>query len=665
MTMSVSGADAKRSDRRRGAAKPRSLRIPGSYLVIVRETGLAYAIATALADGQSERGYDVPALVPPLRGQDFTGPLYGRVVDQWRAAHVPAGGRPAVLVALYEEGLYEDLGRLDLMAVVGVRPDEQGPVAGLDRTFTVPVLTIGDFVQAVLDHNLRPVRLKEPRAVEAKPSSRPSTRTGKSRGTRPARRFTIVSATAPSVAGVVLLGSLAGTAALLPSTSSTDRPAIHATLAGYSSSGGSTSSSGGGVSDSSGGTSSSYGGASSSSAGTSSSYGGVSDSYGSPSGSSTGSSSYGGVSISYGGVSSSSSGAVSSPYGSVSNSYGSSSSAGISSPGIGSPGISSPGISSGTPVSSPGSTAGITSPSDGTVVMPDGSIVEPDGTTITADGTVIGPDGQVDNPLVDAIGEGAEAVANSLTVTESDGSVVLPDGTIVEPDGTTVTTDGTVIGPDGQVDNPLVDAIGQGAEAVANSLTVTESDGSVVLPGGNIMEPDGTVVTTEGTIISPDGQVDNPAFDEFAPRYIGVGLGGTGTAGLFSVSGSAAVMAPIPGRGAEDGPIDTVTGGMGSVGVDAGAGPQLVVSNAKNADDLAGVSQGPTISAGGVQAQVGVGDNGVYTLSIGPGAGYSYGVSDTVHSAPVSQDTKALDDGYQRAFPGNDDSPLSPGPGRR
>lgn len=79
------------------------------------------ALETRLAVGRSRPA----ALVPPLRGRDFTAAAYRHAATPWNAAHVAAGQEP-VLVALCEDGLLEDLAGFGLSAYVGVPPGQAG-----------------------------------------------------------------------------------------------------------------------------------------------------------------------------------------------------------------------------------------------------------------------------------------------------------------------------------------------------------------------------------------------------------------------------------------------------------------------------------------------------------------------------------------------------------
>jgi hypothetical protein len=128
----------------------------GTYLVIIRESRFAYAVATELQSRLTVGDRRPVALVPPFRGRDFTAPGQRRLAAQWRATHVAAGEQP-ILVALCEDGLLEDLERLGLSAYVGVPPGDDGvELRGADGacTVVVPVGTARELVQAVIDHTV-------------------------------------------------------------------------------------------------------------------------------------------------------------------------------------------------------------------------------------------------------------------------------------------------------------------------------------------------------------------------------------------------------------------------------------------------------------------------------------------------------------------------------
>jgi hypothetical protein len=121
-----------------------------AFLVIFRDNFAAGTVSRALRSDLCR------ALVPPLRGRDFTAPAHHRAAEQWCAAHLAEGERP-VLVALLEQGLLEDLDWLGLAAYVatpsGRRREERHSFSGA-RTLVLPVPSLDEFASAVISHVL-------------------------------------------------------------------------------------------------------------------------------------------------------------------------------------------------------------------------------------------------------------------------------------------------------------------------------------------------------------------------------------------------------------------------------------------------------------------------------------------------------------------------------
>ena len=618
--------------------------VPEVYLVIVRDTWIAQVIAMTLHTRLVRDGHPVLPMIPPLRGRDFTGPVYRRAADQWCAAHVPAATRP-ILVALSEDGLRKDLELLGLPAFVGIPPERHGAADPAPTRpdaapiLMIPAATVGDFVQGIVDRAASSATAGAARQpVPLRRSPGPREATDRSAGSRPRPKLTVVTATASGMAGTLLLGSLQSPAlgaAELPSIpgsathttalvfnapgraapssepGATGQPVIHATLTsdvssssgGASSSGGGSSSSGGG-SSSSGGGSSSAGGPSSSSGGGSTSSGGSSDSSG------------GGASSSGGGSSSSGGGSSSSDNGASSSGDDSSISAGGSSSASG-------GASSSGDDSSP-SAGGSSSSSGGT--SSGGAVTDP-----TGDGTTtLGAENDEAAGAQQAGGEITDGAQQAIGQVEQSGDGPTPDPT---GDGTTTQAE--------------AEDQTTGAQQAGSQIT----DGAQQVIGqieqsGDAPTPDaaGDGVTTEAGAAE---QATGAQQSGVMPRYVGLSVGAEGAAGPFGANFEGSVLVPIPGAGATDGVIDTASAGVSGVGGTPAAsggglggsiGPAFVFSNAKQASDLTGWS--PVVSVNpiiGVHLQIS--SDGTYVLSLGKaGEGVSLQGSNTFHAAPVTDD---------------------------
>jgi hypothetical protein len=123
------------------------------YLVLIRDGRLALAVGAALEDRLLRDGHGAMAVVPTVRGPEFTASDGRRHLGAWRTGSA-ADRRPQV-VGLYEDGLLESLATLGLPAYVGVRDGDEPRIArwadGLGAIM-VPVGTARDLVDAVADH---------------------------------------------------------------------------------------------------------------------------------------------------------------------------------------------------------------------------------------------------------------------------------------------------------------------------------------------------------------------------------------------------------------------------------------------------------------------------------------------------------------------------------
>jgi len=124
------------------------------YLVLIRDGRLALTVGAALEDRLLRDGHRAIALVPAARGPEFAGSDRRRHLAIWGSGPASAGHGPQV-VALYEEGLLDDLASLGLPAYVGVRHDEEARVARWadgSGAIMLPVATARDLVDAVAGH---------------------------------------------------------------------------------------------------------------------------------------------------------------------------------------------------------------------------------------------------------------------------------------------------------------------------------------------------------------------------------------------------------------------------------------------------------------------------------------------------------------------------------
>ena len=121
-----------------------------TYLVLIRDGGLALAVAAALQDRLTLDSAGGVALVPATRGADFGDTGW----DYLRQA-AGCGGRQPQVVALHEDGLLGMLEALGLCAYVGVSEDQDWRVLHWDSdagAMLLPVTTGRDLVAAVADH---------------------------------------------------------------------------------------------------------------------------------------------------------------------------------------------------------------------------------------------------------------------------------------------------------------------------------------------------------------------------------------------------------------------------------------------------------------------------------------------------------------------------------
>jgi hypothetical protein len=127
---------------------------PQTYLILIKDDGLALGIGEALEDRLLRDGHSAVALVPAVRGAGFAD-----VADEWlheaRRLDPAMGGRPPQVVALYEDGLLERLEPLGLAAYVGVPLAQDWrvvPWGDNSGAILLPVATARDMVAAVAAH---------------------------------------------------------------------------------------------------------------------------------------------------------------------------------------------------------------------------------------------------------------------------------------------------------------------------------------------------------------------------------------------------------------------------------------------------------------------------------------------------------------------------------
>jgi hypothetical protein len=127
---------------------------PQTYLILIKDDGLALAVGEALEDRLLKDGHSAVALVPAVRGAGFAD-----VADEWlhqaRLLDPALGGRPPQVVALHEDRLLERLEPLALPAYVGVPKEQEWRVVpwGDDAgAMLLPVATARDMVEAVATH---------------------------------------------------------------------------------------------------------------------------------------------------------------------------------------------------------------------------------------------------------------------------------------------------------------------------------------------------------------------------------------------------------------------------------------------------------------------------------------------------------------------------------
>jgi len=124
---------------------------PQTYLILIKDDGLALAVGEALEDRLLGDGHSAVSLVPAVRGADFAD-----VAEEWlhqaRLMDPALGGQPPQVVALLEDGLLERLEPLALAAYVGVPLGQEWRVVpwGADAgAMMFPVGTARDMVEAV------------------------------------------------------------------------------------------------------------------------------------------------------------------------------------------------------------------------------------------------------------------------------------------------------------------------------------------------------------------------------------------------------------------------------------------------------------------------------------------------------------------------------------
>jgi hypothetical protein len=124
---------------------------PQTYLILIKDAGLALAVGEELEDRLLRDGHNAVALVPAVRGAGFaeTGEDWLQVA---RGLDPGIAMRPPHLVTLYEEGLLERLEPLRLATYVGV-PKAQNwrlvPWGQDGGAMLLPVSTARDMVSAV------------------------------------------------------------------------------------------------------------------------------------------------------------------------------------------------------------------------------------------------------------------------------------------------------------------------------------------------------------------------------------------------------------------------------------------------------------------------------------------------------------------------------------
>ena len=183
------------------------------YLVLIRDGRLALTVGAALENRLLRDGHRAMALVPAVRGREFTDSDYRRQLAS--AGHAPQ------VVTLYEDGLLDRLASLGLPAYVGVQHDEEARVARWSNdsgAIMLPVATARDLVDAVADHT--PWR----RYAAELPSARYPVEAAK---IAPVRSLKVASV---ATVGPLLLGGMAAVAGRLASRSGPATVVMVATL---------------------------------------------------------------------------------------------------------------------------------------------------------------------------------------------------------------------------------------------------------------------------------------------------------------------------------------------------------------------------------------------------------------------------------------------------
>jgi hypothetical protein len=184
-----------------------------TYLILIKDGRLALAVAAALEERLAQDGHRALALVP--RGElglaDAVCEERLAALAAHRLGHVPVSRAPHV-VALYEDGLLQQLQSLGLAGYVGVRDTQDWRILrwGSDGgAMLLPVTSAGDLVAAVAEHTPWP---REPRPTRA---ARPAgAHRARRAPTMPLSRRVAVAGIA-GIAGPMLLAGMPASASAL------------------------------------------------------------------------------------------------------------------------------------------------------------------------------------------------------------------------------------------------------------------------------------------------------------------------------------------------------------------------------------------------------------------------------------------------------------------